>query len=178
MATLSSCSISTPDPSPTAAKWTEACSSCGEKHDYAHTFDALDYEVIADYAAFLKVPPRVYWKAPHGPEPSCDSSYAGLSWSRLHEDMPELKRATFESFLKRNRPIPAHSVKSWQVPGGAEIKIDAGKRSSRDALHLTRAGFDPSGRQALIYPGQGVMVLLKKQDGKWVLAATMILWIS
>jgi|GEM_PF-5225936 len=85
------------------------CKSCGTVQEYAPTFDELDYALIRDVCAEFSIERDVYWRAPNGPSPGCSSTYeADLSWDYLYEEMPQLKRDTFDSFQARNRATPTH----------------------------------------------------------------------
>jgi len=151
------------------------CSSCGSIHHYAATFDDLDYALIAGFCDEFQLKRQVFWRAPHGPTPGCSSTYASdLSWDYLRENMPRLRRDTFESFQKRNRPIPTHEGLSALADRHGIAVI----HDQSDAWQLTRGGFSASRQQALIYSGRGFIHLFERRDGTWRQVDSAVLWIS
>jgi hypothetical protein len=159
---------------PTATKG-EKCQSCGAFHRYAATFDELDYSLIADFCDGFNLRKQVLMKAPHGPTPACSSTYdSNLSWDYLHKQIPELRRETFDSFKRRNNPIPIHeSSEALAVQYGIDIVQD-----SADANQLSRGGFSGDREQALIYSGRGVIHLFQRKGAKWEEVDSCVLWIS
>lgn len=153
----------------------EKCRFCGGIHQYAATFDELDYSLIADFCDGFDLKKEVYWKAPHGPSPSCSSTYGSdLPWDYLHEEMPGLRRDTFDSFKRRNKPIPTHQGRE-EVAARYGVVIT---HSTSNAYRLTRGGFSSNRHQALIYSGGGVIYLYEWRESKWHQVDSCVLWIS
>jgi hypothetical protein len=175
-----SCSTIANQPAPKerkkpAGELREKCRTCGTIHEYAASFDDSDYALIADFCDGFRVKKQVSYRAPHGPNPSCSSTYAAnLPWDYLRKEMPALRRDTFESFKRRNTPIPTHEG-SEDIAKRRGISI---VHSPADAYDLTRAGFSGNRQQALIYSGGGVMYLLERKGTKWRHADSCVLWIS
>ena len=153
---------------------TEKCQSCGVIHQYASTFDDLDYSLIAGFCDEFGLKRQIYWKAPHGPNPACSATYdSDLSWEYLHSEMPKLKRDTFDSFRQRNRPIPTHRGTEDLAEGyGVSIVEDF-----QGAYQLSRGGFSGNQQQALIYNGSGMIYLFQRSGNKWQQIDSCVLWI-
>ncbi|MFD2158111.1 hypothetical protein ACFSW8_04280 [Rubritalea tangerina] len=153
----------------------EKCKSCGTIHRYSATFDRMDYSLIADFCDAFSLKRQAFWKAPHGPTPACSSNYdSDLCWDYLHEQMPELRRDTYDSFKRRNSPIPTHL-------GNEDLAAEYGitiVQGSTYAYRLSRAGFSGKQQQALIYSGSGVIHLFQRKDNKWQQIDSCVLWIS
>jgi hypothetical protein len=161
--------------------FTEQCPSCGVKHTYQYSFDERDYRLIADFCSMYEGDGdrAVSWKAPHAASPSCSSSYStDLSWAFLHREMPHLERSTFDDFLQRNDPIPAHKIYRWRDSQGGVVRVIHGDPSRSRARWLSRGGFSNDGKQALIYGGGGVIHLFCLKNGKWFQIDTATLWRS
>lgn len=161
-------------PEASSAALKAKCESCGAVLQYAGTFDELDYSLIASFCDGYKLQKRVFWKAPHGPTPSCSSTYdSDPRWEYLHGEMPALRRDTFESFKQRNTPLPAHQGSEDAAARHGIVIV----RDDSDTCRLTRGGFSASRQQALIYSGGGVMHLFERKGDQWQEADRCVLWI-
>lgn len=143
--------------------FSESCRSCGQVHRYAYSYSGEDYDFFSE--AYPKVE-AFYWKAPHGPTPACSSRFEDLSYSVLKEELPDLKRETFQSFLRRNEVIAVH------LPEKCPVAV-----SENDGFSVSRPGFDSGKTQALACDGR-FWVLFELRNGKWKEIDGFMQWIS
>lgn len=145
---------------------------------FGFTFDDDDYELIADLAAALQVAPRVHWRAPTGPNPSCSSTYSkDISFEYIKEGMPSLRRETFEDFLRRNNPVPVHRLPEWRSDNGKQVTVEFRKSRASNVQYLSRGGFSRDGEQAMIYDGgSGLIYLLKRSSDRWHVKGKAVMW--
>lgn len=169
---LNSTSIVSNESNISEEMYINTCKSCGQVHKYLVTFDDLDYSLIAKHCDDFGIERKAYWIAPQGPEPSCDSSYDALAWSYLKEELPSLRRDTFESFKRRNTPIPMHKETS-SIASNFGIKI---VKRDGDARRFARGGFSENKKQALLYSGGGVLYMYEFKDNAWKEVKRAILW--
>ena len=146
-----------------AESFTEICKRCKKTvHKFSYSWTKKDYEFLT--AVFPDETFRI--KSPYGPHPTCESTYErDLSFKYLKEEMPLLKKETFESFLKKNKSIAVHSSGNLPI-----------KTSKENGLKLSRPGFSTDSKQVLICDGKGIGLYIFKQ-GKWELEGSVILWI-
>lgn len=174
---LTSCQ--TADVRPSIDKWTETLG--GSRFTYGYTFDDRDYELISDLAESFHTRPRVFWQAPPGPDGSSSVTYLrDQDFDFLHKEMPSLRRDTFDSFVHRNSPIPAHRLLRWQSQQGKTVTVDIRASDPVKVMHLSRAGFSRDGNQALIYQGGGAggIYLFERRGDTWYFSKMTVLWLS
>jgi len=159
--------------------WEEVCPSCHNVQEYGYTFDTNDYAFLAYLASSNSGGEKsVLRKAPHGPYPSCESRYRkDAHYSALKEEMPDLRRDTFESFLLRNDVVAVHKVDQLVTSSWDLVTIVESESGDRFAWRLSRVGFSADGSQALIYTGQ-VFLLFAKEEGGWRQTGRCLMWIS
>ncbi|MHA3772956.1 hypothetical protein ACXR0O_15585 [Verrucomicrobiota bacterium sgz303538] len=147
---------------------------------FGFTFDDDDYELIADLAAALQVASKVHWRAPTGPNASCSSTYSkDLSLEYIKAEMPSLRRETFEDFLRRNNPIPAHRLPKWRSDSGKQVTVKFRESPASNVRYLSRGGFSRDGEQAMIYNGEsGFIYLLQRSSDGWHVEGKVVLWIT
>lgn len=164
---------------PQVSPWEEVCEGCGSARLYGYTFDSSDYEVIAAFADSFRQPIRLHWLAPSSPSLSCSKTYSEyVSFARLQKELPALRYDTFQDFLTRNDPVPAHRISEWTSNSGVSLRIEASKMCPPGVQRFSRAGFSTDRSQALIYHGGGLIHLFTLRGDSWIHAGYVVLWMS
>lgn len=161
-----------------STEWTEKCPSCGKtSFHYAYTFDADDYAVLS---LLLKGrtnnSARLSARAPHGPDPACDSRYSTNDLPYLKGKMPQLQDETYVSFLERNRRIAVHRVKAFMDIEGRPIRVSDQNQNDHSLWQRSRAGFNRDKTQVLLFTGQ-IFFLYEKKGNELKEIGRCAMWI-
>jgi hypothetical protein len=157
--------------------FTEKCPNCGLIFHYNDTFDSRDYSFFSSILGVRKQDLELYYRAPHGPTPSCFSTWTkDTPFLSLTKDLPALRRDTYNSFIERNAEIAQHTITDFRSSVGRTIHI-VKQRSDHAPLSLSRLGFSRDGRQALLYRNSSFL-LYTRVGNEWEETSASLIWME
>ena len=121
----------------------------------------------------------IFFKEPDNCGPEDCWSIGAESMERSFEVFPSLHPKTWKNFEAVNsRAYDLCSI--WSLPS----KFGVNSSTSSQLVELSRVGLGSDSEQALVYAGsldgrnaRGWMLLMEKNEGKWVVAGRVLVWI-